>query len=93
MHYVGRLENLLFILLDKEPEPTNDVRMNQLTTNNVKMNQLIQALNGGDAENAARIARELARNQSPIQFSLDMINESGNAAPRQPPVPVVEPLR
>ncbi len=68
---------------DEEPNPTNDVQLNQL----------IRALNGGDAENAARIARELARNQRPIQFSLDMINESGTAAPRQPPVPVVEPLK
>lgn len=57
------------------------------------MNKLLKALNDGDANNAATLARDLARNHEPIRFALDMINESGNAAPRPPPEPVQEPIR
>lgn len=60
---------------------------------NAEVNRLIKALNDGDANNATNIARQLARNKEPIRFALDMINESGNEAPRPPPQPVQEPIR
>jgi hypothetical protein len=58
-----------------------------------KVNQLIRALNNSNADEAARIARQLAHDKPSIRFGLDLINESGNAAPVQPPKPVEEPLR
>ncbi len=56
------------------------------------MNRLIRALNDNEAEDAAKIARQLAQQKESIRFTLDMINESGNVAQRQPKQPVVKPL-
>ena len=61
--------------------------------NNEDVNRLITALKNSEADKAARIARQLAEQRTPIQFSLDMINETGNVAPPPPPQPVVKPLR
>ena len=61
--------------------------------NNEDVNRLITALKNSDADRAARTARQLAENKTPIQFSLDMINEAGNTAPPPPPQPVVQPLK
>jgi hypothetical protein len=57
------------------------------------VNELIRALNERNAEKAAKLAHDLAQHQQSIRFALDMINESGNAPPSQPPPPVVEPLK
>ncbi len=57
------------------------------------MKDLLNALNDGDEQKAAKIAGILAGNQEKVQFSLNMINESGNAAPRAPPKPVLVPLK
>jgi len=63
------------------------------TIPNEKVNQLVAAVNDGNAERAAKIARELAQSQQSIRFALDMINESGNAPSRLPPEPPVKPLK
>ncbi|CAF2346057.1 unnamed protein product [Rotaria sp. Silwood2] len=63
-----------------EPIPNEDV------------NRLIRALNDNNGDEAARIARQLASKKIPIRFALDIINEHGNATPKQPPKPVVKPL-
>ncbi|CAF3854079.1 unnamed protein product [Rotaria magnacalcarata] len=60
---------------------------------NEDVNRLISALNENNTDEASRFARKLASNRAAIQFSLDMINEHGNAAPRQPPKPVIQPLK
>ncbi len=56
------------------------------------MNELIRALNQSNAEGAAKIARDLAREQQSVRFALDMINESGDAPARPPPTPAVKPI-
>ncbi|CAF3589360.1 unnamed protein product [Rotaria sordida] len=60
---------------------------------NENVNRLIQALNNSNGDEAARIARQLASQKIPIRFALDMINEYGNAPPREPPKPPVKPLQ
>jgi hypothetical protein len=60
---------------------------------NKNVNDLIRALNDGNEGEAARIARALAREQQPVRFALNMINESGKAAPRPKPEPVQEPIK
>jgi hypothetical protein len=57
------------------------------------VNDLIRALNDGNEKEAAEIARVLARGQQKVQFALNMINESGNTAPRPKPEPVIEPIK
>ncbi|CAF4787793.1 unnamed protein product, partial [Rotaria socialis] len=59
---------------------------------NDDVDQLIRALNDNNTNEASRFARKLASNHTAVQFSLDMINEYGNAAPRQPPKPIIQPL-
>ena len=58
-----------------------------------KANRFIEALNSNHEDEASRIVRSLARDRAQIQFALDMINESGNAAPHQPSKPIVKPLK
>lgn len=57
------------------------------------MKGLIRALDDGNEDEAARIARALARNQKQVRFTLNMINESGKARPPPIPEPVVEPIK
>jgi hypothetical protein len=57
------------------------------------VNDLIKALNGGNEKEAAEIARALARDKQPVQFALNMINESGNTVARPKPEPVIEPIK
>jgi len=60
---------------------------------NKNVNDLISALNDGNEDEAARIARALAREKEPVRFALNMINESGKSAPRPKPEPVQEPIK
>ena len=80
------------IRLDKRPSssspsPSVDSRSTE------KANRFIQALNNNEEDEASRIVRSLAKGKVQVQFALDMITESENTTPRQPPKPIVEPLK
>lgn len=60
---------------------------------NESVNRLLRALNDSNVDEATRIARQLASQKATIRFSLDMINEFGNTKPKQPPKPVVLPIK
>ncbi|CAF0758217.1 unnamed protein product [Adineta ricciae] len=70
------------------PEPQRDI-----TIDGAKVNKLITALSNKNATEAAQIANQLASVRTPVQFGLDLMNETGNTPSAPPPPPVEQPLK